>query len=269
MSMLTGKPESGRGPTPEPRVRPGHGGHEREVRALSPARTPQISSREHLAEALRRRRDWGADYVWALRSIRRGFTRASRPPSYSEGALSPVLLVPGVLEDWTMMLPVAERLSAAGHPIHVLPELRRNTVGVVKAASLGHAYLETEGLREVVVVAHSKGGLIGKQMLIDDADARIRRLVAIATPFHGSQLARMVPTPSIWPLRPSDPTILALAERPDLNERIVSIYPAFDPHIPGGSSLEGAVNVPLEVMGHFQIMSQPEVLDAVVGAAEA
>lgn len=67
-------------------------------------------------------------------------------------------------------------------------------------------------------------------------------------------------------LRPSDPTIMALAARTDVNDRIVSIYPSFDPHIPAGSELEGAVNVPVRAMGHFRILEDAEVLDAVEGA---
>ncbi len=234
-----------------------------------PARVPRewfAGSQAHFSEAVRRRHDWGADYVWALRSIRRGLVRRDVPESFSDGGLAPVLLVPGVLEEWTMMRPVAELLSAAGHPIHVLPELRRNTVGVVKAASLGTAYLEAHDVRGVVVVAHSKGGLIGKQMLLDDAAGRIDRMVAIATPFNGSHLAHLVPTPAIWPLRPSDPTIQALAARTDVNERIVSIYAAFDPHIPGGSELPGAVNVPIDAMGHFRVMGHRDTLAAVEAA---
>lgn len=217
----------------------------------------------------RRGISWGADYAFALQSIRRGLLRRDLPAEFAEGSLRPVLLLPGVLEDWTMMRPVAERLSAAGHPIHVLPELKRNTMGVTEGASLGTAFLRAQGLTDVALVAHSKGGLIGKRMLIDDTDAAITRLIAIATPFAGSSLASLVPTRTIAAFRTDDPTILELARETSFNDRIVSIYPSFDPHIPGGSELAGATNVPVDAMGHFRVLRDPTFLDAVEQYAAA
>ncbi len=217
----------------------------------------------------RRGISWGADYAFALRSIRRGLLRRDLPAEFAEGDLRPVLLLPGVLEDWTMMRPVAERLSAAGHPMYVLPDLKRNTMGVTEGAALGTAFLRAQGLTDVVLVAHSKGGLIGKRMLIDDTDAAITRLIAIATPFGGSTLANLVPTRTIAAFRPDDPTILELARETAVNDRIVSIFPSFDPHIPGGSELAGATNVPVEAMGHFRVLRDPTVLDAVEQYAAA
>lgn len=166
-----------------------------------------------------------------------------------------------------MLLPVAERLNADGHPIHVVPELALNVASVPEASGLVLAQLARHEMRDVVLVAHSKGGLIGKHLLLHDADGRVDRLIAIATPFHGSRLARLLPTPAITALRPDDPTILALAADRSVNHRITSIYPAFDPHIPESSHLEGAANMAVAVSGHFRLLADPEVLDAVASAA--
>jgi hypothetical protein len=118
----------------------------------------------------------------------------------------------------------------------------------------------------VVIVAHSKGGLIGKQVLLDDVEGRVRRLVAIATPFSGSVLARLVPSRPVRAMGPDDATILALAGRPEINHLITSICPSFDPHIPTGSHLEGATNIPVAAIGHFRVLADPDVLDAVIAA---
>lgn len=213
--------------------------------------------------ALRRGIAWGSDYVFALGSIRRGIADPQLPEAFADGDRAPVLLLPGVLEDWTMMRAIAGRLNAAGHPIHALRSLRRNTGSLAEAALLGDAHLEAKGLTGWIVVAHSKGGLIGKRMLLDDGEGRIERLVAVATPWQGSRLAPLIPMRSVYALRPGDPEIRALGEDAAVNERIVSIFPRFDPHIPGGSELPGAVNVPVDAMGHFRILEDPAVLDAV------
>lgn len=236
--------------SPRPRPRP----------TLTPAR---------LRLAAHRGWSWGRDYVWILRALARGLVRRDLPARYADGDGRPVLLLPGVYEEWTVMRHVADRLNKAGHPIHVLPDLGRNTIGIIDAARLAEAYLVAHDLRDVVIVAHSKGGLIGKQLLASGGTAadRVRRIVAVATPFAGSRLAPLVPTQVVRSLGPDDETIVALVARADLNEKIVSICPSFDPHIPGGSFLDGATNVAVEAMGHFRVLADPAVVNAVVSAA--
>lgn len=222
---------------------------------------------ERVRDALRRGWYWGADYRWITRAFGHGFIRRDVPHGYGHGWLNPVLLIPGVMEEWTVMRPVADRLNSAGHPVHVLPDLKRNMITVTEGAVLASAYLAAQDLRDVAIVAHSKGGLIGKQVLLDDAERRVRRLVAIATPFSGSVLARLVPSRTVRAMSPDDATIVALGDRAEVNHLITSICPAFDPHIPTGSHLEGATNIPVAAMGHFRVLSDPEVLAAVLDAA--
>jgi len=236
--------------------------------------TPADERRRRLAAAMswtrtqaRRGWYWGADYRWFIGAFGRGLADRAAPHGYGHGWRHPVLLIPGVLEEWTLMRPVADRLSAAGHPVHVLPELRNNTITVDEGSEIVAAFLVAKGLGEVVVVAHSKGGLIGKRLLLGESAHKIRHVVAIASPFAGSSLARLVPARTIRALGPDDETILDLAAHPEVNDRITSIYASFDPHIPGGSYLEGARNIEVESMGHFRIMKDPDVLEAVVSAA--
>lgn len=219
------------------------------------------------AAPLRRGWYWAADYRYIARAQGRGLLSREVPDGYALGERPPVALIAGVLEPWTLLRPIADALNAAGHPVQVIPELAYNVITVPEASELASGVLLERGLRDVILVTHSKGGLVGKHMLTMDADQRIRRLIAIATPFAGSTLARLVPSPTIRALRPEDATILQLAARTELNSRITSIYPSFDPHIPGGSHLEGATNVEVPAMGHFRILRDPEVINAVVAAA--
>lgn len=103
----------------------------------------------------------------------------------------------GVLEEWTMMRSIADALSEAGHPVHTLPELRRNTATVKEAAALVATYLGATGLTDALIVAHSKGGLIAKCLLLGEEGHRVRRVVTVATPFSGSVLARLEPHPVV------------------------------------------------------------------------
>jgi pimeloyl-ACP methyl ester carboxylesterase len=206
------------------------------------------------------------DYLYIARRQLSAWRERVVPATFADGDRAPVVVLPGVLEPWTLMLPIAERLHARGHPIHVVDALAINTVSVEAAAALVELVLRERDLRGVVIVAHSKGGLIGKRLLIDDADGRIAQLIAIATPWHGSSLARYVPGRVIGALRPDDAAIVALAANTEVNARITAIFPALDQHVPEGSVLEGATNVEVSALGHFRVLSDPETLDAVVAA---
>lgn len=208
------------------------------------------------------------DYPNALRMRGLGLARPV-PPRYAAGAGRPVVLVPGVYERWHFLRPFADRLADAGHPVHVLPELGVNARAIPATAARVLAALERLDLRDVALVAHSKGGLIGKAAMLEDADARIDRLVAVATPFAGSRMADLTLVPALRAFRPRHPVIRRLVSEREVNTRITSIYPAFDPHIPEGSALEGATNVRLDVVGHFRVLEDPAAIEAVLAAVEA
>ncbi|MEH3089267.1 MAG: alpha/beta hydrolase, partial [Microbacterium arborescens] len=61
-------------------------------------------------------------------------------------------------------------------------------------------------LHDVVLVAHSKGGLIGKQMMTDAAvGPRVRGMVAVASPFGGSVYGRLMLLPALRAFSPGAP----------------------------------------------------------------
>lgn len=215
---------------------------------------------------------WAADYLYAgWRQVRSAFSR-HRAGAFASGHRSPILVIPGVYEPWRFMLPLIRELHELGHPVHVIEPLRNNRIPVPSGARLAHDYIAARELRDVVIVAHSKGGLIGKHVMsFGDAGHRIRTMVAIAAPFGGSRYAALLPGRTLRAFRPNDATLQELAAAHDPNPRIVSVYAAFDPHIPGGSELDGAVNVLVETGGHFRILAHPHtrriVREVAAGAA--
>ena len=208
------------------------------------------------------------DYPNAIRMRGLGFA-AQVPASYAAGAGRPVVLIPGVYERWHFLRPMADALAAAGHPVHVVRALGLNDRAIPGSATRVLGYLETHDLRGVALVAHSKGGLIGKAAMLDDTAGRIDRLVAVATPFSGSRMADLMVVPALRAFRPSHPVIRRLVAEREVNARITSIFPSFDPHIPEGSAVEGATNVPLDVVGHFRILEDAAAIAAVLTAVSA
>ncbi|SDR95127.1 esterase/lipase family protein [Microlunatus soli] len=166
---------------------------------------------------------------------------------------SPVLLIPGVFESWRFMQPVAEHLFRDGRPVHVLDKLGYNTGAIPDMAAIAGDYIEREKLRDLTVIAHSKGGLIAKQVLGQtDALDRIRHVITINTPFSGSRYANLFLLSSVRMFGPSAPIIQALSSETAVNGRISSLYSVFDPHVPETGRLAGARNIVLPTVGHFR-----------------
>lgn len=214
---------------------------------------------EAVASLARRGAWWAHDYAYAGVRVLESLRRYDAAPLTQAVGRAPVVLVPGVYESWAFLRRLADAVHRDGHPVHVLPTLGHNRGPVPDAAALLGRYVADRGLDGVVVLAHSKGGLIGKlAMLREDPEGRLRGMVAIATPFGGSPLARWVPFPAVRVFRPTDATLMALAAERAVNARIVSVYGPFDPHIPTGSRLDGAMaNIEVGTPGHFRVLADP------------
>jgi len=221
------------------------------------------------AGALRTLGWWAADYAYAVGWQVRGFFDRADPDDFRSGGLTPIVVIPGIWESWKFLQPLITAMHDRGHPVHVVTGLRFNSRPVVDAAAQVAACLDERDLDDVVVVAHSKGGLIGKYLMVDGASAaRIRGMVAVAAPFSGSLYARYLFVPSLRIFSPKNALVLALAREQTVNSRIVSIFGRFDPHIPGGSELVGAKNVRLETGGHFRVLAHPRVMAEVALLSE-
>ncbi len=206
-------------------------------------------------------------FVWRVHLV----PRSGRvvPARWRHGDRAPVLLLPGVYETWRHLRVIGERLSDLGHPVVVVPGMRHNRQPIPATAEAAQRILDAHDLRGVVVVAHSKGGLVGKSMMVGtDVGRRIDRMVAINSPFSGTRWSRVLPNPALRAFSPSDAALLQLAEQREANGRVTSMASRFDAHVTEGSVLPGAVNVTFPVDGHFRPLGNPECVDMVVAAVE-
>lgn len=219
---------------------------------------------------------WVADWVyalrWQVRSLRRGSPPHDGPPA---PGCRDVVLVPGVYESWRFLAPLTEALRGAGHAVHAVEALGFQRASIPDGADLVRRFAAERGLRGAALVAHSKGGLVGKLLLVQDAesgalggqDAAFERLVAVNTPFAGSSLARWVPLlRSVRAFRPDDPLIARLAAAHGADDRITAVRSAVDPTTPRSRDLPGARNVRLDAVGHFRVLSDRRLHRAVLDA---
>ena len=186
-------------------------------------------------------------------------------PEHSPGCRDiPVVLLPGILEPWSYLAPLARWLGRQGHRVEFVETLGWNLGNLDASAQRALDVLEDRGITRCILVGHSKGGLIGKSVLLRQGEDHVALgLVAVATPFGGSTLGnrlhRLVARSPLGLFSPGNPILRRLGDEVSVNARIVSLAPAWDQVIPDGSHLDGAVNVDLDVPGHFRPMRDESV----------
>ncbi len=198
-----------------------------------------------------------------------------KPPEhylgYTKEGKAPIVLIPGVYEKWHFLKAFADSLSLMGHPIYVMEHLGYNTKAIHHSAKLIRELINEKKLHNVIILAHSKGGLIGKHLLaFDNADGEVIKLIAIATPWKGSNIVKIIRHKSFKELHPESEIIKKLHEQSRVNRMIVSIFGEFDNHVWPTEScrLEGAKNIEVNIYGHHKILFDKRVHDIVIAEVE-
>ena len=214
---------------------------------------------------------WIKDYAYLFSVGTFSYFRRTPPKHYlgyvKDGKV-PVIILPGVLMSWAFLKGVADHISLLGHPVYIIPKLGNNSRDIPTSAKEVREVIEENNLKNIIIVAHSRGGLISKYLLLrENPDKRVNGVIAIATPWHGSSMAKFFPHSAVRELSPESKIIHDIENHSEVNNKIVSIIPSFDNHVwhPKGSFLEGAMqNINAEVAGHHLVLNDKKVWNLVV-----
>src|SRR3989344_7889162 len=117
---------------------------------------------------MRKALDWVRDYGHMARGVALMYLH-HRPPAHYRGYIvegkTPVILLSGLAHRWAFLKPLGDFISLRGHPTYIESGLRHNLENIPELAKRVRALIEREDMRNAVIVAHSKGGLIGKYVL--------------------------------------------------------------------------------------------------------
>jgi hypothetical protein len=217
---------------------------------------------------------WLHDYVYMTRGALSGVLYRNPPEHYTGYVVDgkvPVVMIPGVTSRWAFMKHLADAISLLGHPVYIVPSLGNNLYSVPDSAKKVYEVIVKEHLKNVVLVAHSKGGLIGKYLMShDDIEGRVIRLISVATPYSGSAITKLLPIEPIRELHNDSELITYLKTHTAVNSKITSIFPLYDNHVwaAEGSYLDGAKNSTVHVHGHHKVLYSKEVMEMIVGELE-
>ncbi len=121
--------------------------------------------------------------------------------------------------------------------------------------------LRASGAARVVLVGHSMGGLAARTCLKRHGDARIARVITLATPHYGTIFARLGFGTSTRQMARGSAFLadLAAGETPELRARFVCVATRDDNLIVPRSSplLEGAIGHVLDGVGHLALIEDP------------
>ncbi len=188
----------------------------------------------------------------------------SPPPHWEKGEKGTVILLPGLGEPWTFLQTIAEDLNKLGYSIHAIPKLTYNFRSLATSVALLKNYIEKQKLKNVILLSHSKGGLVAKQYIDTCTDNNVSLSISIATPYHGTTLA-YIWIFSLKELTPHSQTIKQILNNTKNNHKILNIYAKIDAIV--GSSkkpiLQGAENVMIDVIGHTKILEDKQTRTAI------
>lgn len=147
--------------------------------------------------------------------VRAGFAHGLARDDVSE---PPVVLVPGFLGPYLLLVPLAVFLRAHGREVKIVrtfPALGGVEESARQVAGAIAELRARTGAARVDLVAHSMGGLACRYYmnhLMDEPD--VRRFISIATPHAGTHWAHLPFTRSAADMRPGNDLLAALAGRP-------------------------------------------------------
>ncbi len=181
------------------------------------------------------------------------------PPAAPADA--PVLLVHGVLCNAGQWSHFSRVLKSRGvRPIYTIsygPPLASIEHFADQLAAKIDAILAETGAVDVVVVAHSMGGLVALAYCRKYGPERVRRLISLATPYHGSMHASFFPGICLRELRCNSEWLDELYRHPFDMPPISSIWSWHDSMVAPqtSSKLDGAQNISLVGVGHNAILN--------------
>lgn len=196
------------------------------------------------------------------------FERLWMPADRLKPGSLPVVLVHGYGCSRGVWWLLRRRLEKAGHTVA--------TVSLFPpASSLGklvpqlneriEAVCAATGAKQVVLVAHSMGGLVCRSYLARHGIGRVQRLITLATPHAGSELARLGPGSGA---RDMEPGSLWLTDMAGEKVKIptVALRNPYDNYVmpQDNQRLPGARDEELPACGHIALLYDRRVADRLI-----
>lgn len=217
---------------------------------------------------------WIIDYYYLLLGRILMFVHTNPPKHYLGYIVEkkvPIILIPGISSKWGFIKRLGDSISRLGHPVFIVNKLGFNFLDIPASAKLVREIVDRNHLENVVIIGHSKGGLVGKYFLIhENKDNRTKGLIAIGAPFSGSRIVHHLRGKAFKELAPESKIVKDIDSNIKVNSKIISIMPSFDNHIwsERKSYLDRATNITFPVKGHHKIVFDKKSIQKIIELIE-
>lgn len=186
------------------------------------------------------------------------FERLWMPPDRLRPCARPLILVHGYACSRGVWWLLRRQLEGAGHTVatvslyppytsigKLVPQLNQRIEEVCRAT----------GADQVVLIAHSMGGLVCRSYLARHGTRRVERLVTIASPHAGTELARIGIGRNAREMEPGSLWLRDLATE-DVPVPTISIRTSHDNYVmpQDNQRLPGAIDAELDGIGHLAVL---------------
>lgn len=187
----------------------------------------------------------------------------------------PILLVHGVLCNAGVWHPFARWLERRGiGPVYAIsygPPLASIELFAEQVHDRIESILAATGAKQVMVIAHSMGGLVVRTYLRNHGGAKIARLVTVGTPHEGSALAWLAFGACMGQMRPGNLWLGGLGSpQGDALPPIVSLWSWHDTMVYPQTSSRAAYaeNIELTGIGHNALLTDKRVFERLAAEIE-
>ena len=179
------------------------------------------------------------------------------PEEWFIGHRGNILFIPGFSESWQDLLEIGNYLNKLGFSIITMNKFNSTFLGVKACSKKIRDYILENNLTDLVLVGHSKGGIISTFLLTDKSvNGKITKVISLSSPFKGT----------LWQkfrkLHISDISKLHLEKllSADQKKKIINIYSKTDQQVIPHTSLvlEGAKNYEVDSLGHTSVIYSPK-----------
>ena len=183
-----------------------------------------------------------------------GIKKARPQNEYLKNHSNDVLLIHGLSGNWRDMGKIADYLYEKEYNVHFSDFLGKNLNNLNYSEKVIGEYIQGNNLNNLLIVAHSKGGLITQRLLQNErVSAKINKVITLNTPYKGSLWANIV-FRELGTRR--------LKENHFVDDRIVNIHSKRDELVIPNKNLqlETGENIMLDILGHNNILYSEETL---------
>lgn len=205
------------------------------------------------------------EYAYSLWASLHYWQYQMPPPAWNQGDTGTIVFVSGVMGTWITARPLLDHCNQLGYRILVVSSLEFGLETLDRSADHLERFITEKQLENVILIGHSKGGLIIKYFMDKSDYAKwVKKAICIASPFRGTIWGNLQLF-NLGEIACNSRYVHQLDRSVIANQHITSIYPLFDNAVlPRGSSvLEGATNFELKRVGHAHLLATPECIETV------